>query len=141
MSLSSKFLEIINEIIKEEDLDEASTTANVAGYETPMAFSGKRKKDNATNSTGYKMVGEIYNQNYPKFKKDETKNSKQKVNGAIKEINRRLFEIERIIGRAAKLKKEAGVSSDRYWKSTKPRMNKIAERLLKVSHKLREIAS
>ena len=35
MSLSSKFLEIINEIIKEEDLDEASTTANVAGYETP----------------------------------------------------------------------------------------------------------
>tara|TARA_B100000519_G_C14124976_1_gene382364 strand:- start:48 stop:491 length:444 start_codon:yes stop_codon:yes gene_type:complete len=147
MSLSSKFLEIINEIIKEEDLDEASTTANVAGYETPMAFSGKRKKDkekekeNATNSTGYKVVGEIYSQNYPKFKKDETKNSKQKVNGAIKEINRRLFEIERIIGRAAKLKKEAGVSSDRYWKSTKPRMNKIAERLLKVSHKLREIAS
>jgi hypothetical protein len=147
MSLSDKFLEIIKEIIKEEDLEEASTTGNVAGYETPNAFSGKTKSDkdkereNATNSTGYTVVKELYNQNYPSFKKDETKNSRQKVNGAIKEINKRLFEIERIIGRAVKLKKEAGVSSDRYWKSTKPRMSKIAERLLKVSHKLREIAS
>ena len=56
------------------------------------------------------------------------------------EINRKLFEVERIIGRAAKLKTEDGVSSDTYWKSTKPRMSKIAERLIKVSHKLRELA-
>ena len=87
------------------------------------------------------MVKEIYNQNYPAFKNDSTKNSRQKVNGAIQEINKKLFEIERIIGRAVKLKKEDGVSSDRYWKSTRPRMTKIAERLIKVSHKLREIAS
>ena len=147
MSLSKRLKEIIDEIVKEDDLDEASTTANVAGYETPNAFSSNRKKDkekeedNATNSTGYKIVKELYSQNYPAFKKDETKNSKQKVNGAIQEINKRLFQLERIIGRASKLKKEAGVSSDNYWKSTRPRMTKIAERLLKVSHKLREMAS
>ena len=159
MSISAKLEKIIAEILSEEgtvcetcgevhegscseEMDEASTTGNVAGYSTPYAF-GKDKdkeKENATNSTGYEIVKELYNQNYPSFKKDETKNSKQKVNGAIREINRKLFEIERIIGRAAKLKKEAGVSSDNYWKSTKPRMTKIAERLLKVSHKLREIA-
>ena len=147
MSISRKLKEIIDEIVKDDDLEEASTTGNVAGYETPQAFSANRKKDkekeedNATNSTGYKIVKELYNQNYPAFKKDETKNSKQKVNGAIREINKRLFEIERIIGRAAKLKQEAGVSCDNYWKSTRPRMTKIAERLLKVSHKLREMAS
>ena len=147
MSISKRLKEIIDEIVKDDDLDEASTTGNVAGYQTPNAFSSNRKKDkekeedNATNSTGYKIVKELYNQNYPAFKKDETKNSKQKVNGAIQEINKRLFQLERIIGRASKLKKEAGVSSDNYWKSTRPRMTKIAERLLKVSHKLREMAS
>jgi len=147
VSISKRLKEIIDEIVKDDDLDEASTTGNVAGYQTPNAFSSNRKKDkekeedNATNSTGYKIVKELYNQNYPAFKKDETKNSKQKVNGAIQEINKRLFQLERIIGRASKLKKEAGVSSDNYWKSTRPRMTKIAERLLKVSHKLREMAS
>ena len=147
MSISKRLKEIIDEIVKDDDLDEASTTGNVAGYQTPNAFSSNRKKDkekeedNATNSTGYKIVKELYNQNYPAFKKDETKNSKQKVNGAIQEINKRLFQLERIIGRASKLKKEAGVTSDNYWKSTRPRMTKIAERLLKVSHKLREMAS
>jgi len=147
VSISKRLKEIIDEIVKDDDLDEASTTGNVAGYQTPNAFSSNRKKDkekeedNATNSTGYKIVKELYNQNYPAFKKDETKNSKQKVNGAIQEINKRLFQLERIIGRASKLKKEAGVTSDNYWKSTRPRMTKIAERLLKVSHKLREMAS
>jgi len=145
VSIGKKLKEIIDEICS-EDLDEVSTSGDVAGYQTPMAFSSKRKtdkdkeKENAENSTGYRVVKEIYGTNYPTFKQDETKSSKQKVNGAIKEINRKLFEIERIIGRASKLKQEAGVSSDNYWKSTKPRMGKIAERLLKVSHKLRELA-
>ena len=126
MSISERLNKIIDEILEEEDLDEASTTGNVAGYQTPKAFSGKRKMDkdkeeeNATNSTGYKIVKELYNQNYNSFKNDESKNPKQKVNGAIQEINRKLFEIERIIGRASKLKQEAGISSDNYWKSTRP---------------------
>ena len=164
MSISKELERIIAESIKEEGavcemcgevhegscgdgLDDAITTSNVAGYSTPHAFSGNKKsdedkeKENATNSTGYTMVKEIYNQKYPAFKNDSTKNSRQKVNGAIQEINKKLFEIERIIGRAVKLKKEDGVSSDRYLKSTRPRMTKIAERLIKVSHKLREIAS
>ena len=161
MSLASKLENIILEIIGEEeleDLEETSVSSGAGDYGTPMAFSGKKKSDknkekkNATTSTGYKIVGEsklkhseimkeIYGLNYPCFKKDESKNSKQKVNGAIREISKRLFQIERIINRTAKLKREAGVSSDNYWKSTKPRMGKIAERLLKVSQKLREISS
>jgi len=152
MSISAKLKEILDEIMCEdcgcmdEDIEEASTTANVPGYQTPYAFTGddeeskKRKEKQATASTGYKVVKEMYDQNYPSFKKDDSKNSRQKVNGAIREINRRLFQIERIINRTAKLKQEAGVTSDRYWKSTGPRMNKIAERLLKVSRKLREMA-
>ena len=45
-------------------MNEMSVTGDIAGYQTPYAFSGKRKKDkkkrkrNATNSTGYKIVKE-----------------------------------------------------------------------------------
>ena len=56
MSISTRLKEIIDEILSEEDticekcgevhegdcVNEANTTANVAGYETPMAFSSKR---------------------------------------------------------------------------------------------------
>jgi hypothetical protein len=63
MSKLDKLKEIIRELIRKE-LSEASTTSNVAGYETPMAFSGGRKKDKkkrkdiSTNSTGYNVVKE-----------------------------------------------------------------------------------
>ena len=114
MSISAKLKEILDEIMCEdcgcmdEDIEEASTTAGVPGYQTPYAFTGddeeskKKKEKQVTNSTGYKVVKEMYDQNYPTFKKDDTKNSRQKVNGAIREINRRLFQIERIINRTAK---------------------------------------
>jgi len=65
MSRLDKLKEIIRELIKNE-LEEASVTGNVAGYETPMAFSGGRKKDKkkkkniSTNSTGYDVVKEGY---------------------------------------------------------------------------------
>jgi len=151
VSISKKLKEIIDEILcedgcneVEEEIEEVSTTSSVPGYQTPYTFTGKsdkkRKDKIATTSTGYTVVKEMYDQNYPSFKKDDGKNSKQKVNGAIKEINKRLFQIERIINRTSKLKSEDGITSDKYWKSTGPRINKIAERLFKVSKKLREIA-
>ena len=124
-------------------------SATAAGYKLakkkkkPVFYGAKYKK---TKPLGEAMkhseiISEIFGLNYPSFKKDDTKNARQKVNGAIKEINKRLFEIERIIGRATKLKKEAGVSKDNYWKSSTPRMRKIAERLVKVSQKLRELSA
>ena len=44
MSKMDKLKEIIRELIKKE-LEEASTSAATPGYQTPMAFSGGRKKD------------------------------------------------------------------------------------------------
>jgi|TARA_R110002020_G_scaffold304509_2_gene520271 hypothetical protein len=50
------------EIIKEEGLDEMTSTASVDGYSTPFAFSGKKGKKKvkkiSTNSTGYDVVVE-----------------------------------------------------------------------------------
>ena len=59
----SELQEIIRELIQQE-LDETSFTGDVAGYNTPYAFTGgkkknkKKKKKTATNSTGYEIVNE-----------------------------------------------------------------------------------
>ena len=59
----SQFIKLVEKLIRQE-LNEMSVTGDIAGYQTPYAFSGGRKKDkkkrkrNATNSTGYEIVRE-----------------------------------------------------------------------------------
>ena len=136
---------------EDEELEEISVTGGMDGGEgpprTPYAFSGKKKEDeekkrkNATTSTGYTLVGEIYDSNYKSYKKDESLNSRQKVNGSIREISKRLMQIERILTRNIKLKKESGVNSSQYWKSTRSTVGRVSERLIRVAQKIRELAS
>ena len=62
----SKFIEIIKKLIEREKMKEASTSANVPGYMTPRAFSGKGSKDGVpldrrnsiASGSGYKKVNE-----------------------------------------------------------------------------------
>ena len=55
---------LVKEIIEEEDLEEATVTGDIEGYDTPFAFTGntsaskKKKKRISTNSTGYEPVNE-----------------------------------------------------------------------------------
>lgn len=64
-SLSSLVSEVIDDMVDSKELDEATLTGNIDGYNTPFAFgddssgSKNKKKRNATNSTGYKVVKEI----------------------------------------------------------------------------------
>ena len=52
------------EVVKEEELDEITTTGDVEGYNSPFAFTHntskdkKKKKKISTNSTGYDIVNE-----------------------------------------------------------------------------------
>jgi len=61
---NSLLKDIILEVMEEDDIEEATVTGDVSGYNTPYAFnskskkSKKKKKKNAENSTGYKMVKE-----------------------------------------------------------------------------------
>ena len=55
---------LTEEILDEEELDEITTTDNIAGYDSPMAFGDdskktkKKKRKISTNSTGYDIVKE-----------------------------------------------------------------------------------
>ena len=59
----SKFIEIIKKLIeREKKIKEASTSANVPGYMTPNAFSGKGKMDrrnSIASGSGYEKVNEV----------------------------------------------------------------------------------
>ncbi len=55
----------------------------------------------------------------------------------IKEVNSRLFKIERIINQNIKLKTETGIDETKYWKSTRENLQKISEKMHRLSKKLR----
>jgi len=140
---TKKLDDLFKELSDKEEVEEISTTAGVPGYETPYAFSDEDEEDRKKlGETKYKnIMKEIYSLNYDSYKKDESLNSKQKVNGAISEISKRLFEIERILGRNLKLKKEQGLESTSYWKSTKGKIGKISERMNRIAVKMRDLSA
>lgn len=138
MSSLKKLIEdLINEIENEElDLDEMSTTGNVAGYNTPRAF----KKTDGTDeddepedayvdrlnqSTGYKRVDE---NRWLELKRDES-SPKQKIGRGISHVNKQLSEIETFLRWYGKIKKESDLNSDQYWKRTQKNLFRIRERL------------
>jgi division protein CdvB (Snf7/Vps24/ESCRT-III family) len=137
-----KFVEeIMAEIQQEEsELEEMSTTGNVAGYNTPHAFKktdgtdeddepNSSYVDKLNQSTGYKRVDE--NRWHELAKSDGT--PKQKIGVGIRNINKQLSEMEQFINWYGKLKNESGMDSTDHWKRTKNHLFKIRERLSRIS--------
>ena len=140
MSKTDKLKEIIRELIKKE-LDEATTTGNIAGYETPMAFTGKGKgkkknKEISTNSTGYNMVKEG---KYHNYRNDESLTAKQKIGRSMREVRDSLLNLEGLVKMNVRLKNELKVDSRSYWKNTHKALNKISERLVKLANKVGQL--
>lgn len=78
---------------------------------------------------------------YSDFKRDETISNSKKMNVGIKKINRSLYELESFINQHSKLKNEMSITNDLYWKSSKQKLHKIAERLIKISKKIIELSA
>jgi|TARA_R110000772_G_scaffold64040_1_gene143205 hypothetical protein len=141
MSRLDKLKEIIRELIKNE-LDEASTSSATPGYQTPMAFSGGRKKDKkkkkniSTNSTGYNVVKEG---KYHNYRNDESMTPKQKIGHSMREVRDSLQQLEGLVKMNVKLKNELKVNSQSYWKNTHKALNKISERLVKLANKVGQL--
>lgn len=134
-------------LVKEDDLDEMSTTGGVPGYQTPYAFStpaqAKKKKKMKYESV-QKAMDKKYEaliESYSKFAMGNgPKTSPAKtVNNTIKEVAKKLQEIETFINYTNKLKNESGMTRAEYGKSTQTALNKISERLLKISERIRSL--
>lgn len=75
---------------------------------------------------------------YRDFKKGDIKPS-HKVKNTIKEIAKKLHEIETLVQYNSRLKNESGVASSEYGPSTTKALNKISERLIKISERVRSL--
>ena len=141
MSKIDKLKEIIRELIRSE-LEEASTSSATPGYQTPMAFSGgrkkdkKKKKDISTNSTGYDVVREG---KYHDYRNDESMTPKQKIGKSMREVRDSLSQLEGLVKMNVKLKNELNVDSRSYWKNTHKALHKISERLVKLANKVGQL--
>ena len=151
------FRKRIREVIRKE-LDEITTTASVGGYLTPRAFAGKslinRKKIKAVaEKLGWKLtkrgkealnrkVDEIINEGTSKyylFRNDQEKTARQKIGLSVREAKKALGRVDAQLKILSRYKNEFGYSSSNYWKRTLKDIYKIEERLVKISHKLREL--
>jgi hypothetical protein len=63
----------------------------------------------------------------------------KKVNATIREIAKKLQEIETLVNYNSKLKTEAGITSNHYGNSTKKSLHKISERLIKIAERVRSL--
>ena len=139
-----------------DDIEEISTSAGAGPYETPNAFGslsdediemlGYKKvqpKKSVKESTFMKYSKELFlnELSYNEYKKDPIASPKQKINSSVNYINRGLKEIEKVVNQNVRLKQEMGIDNSIYWKSSREQLNKISERLLRVSKQLKELAS
>ena len=156
---------LVRELIKRE-LEEATMTGNIDGGagppKTPKAFKKKKKGQDEsgfqdghadpTVSTSYRKVKESITINGKKYKplnesdqswakyyswrNDKSKTPKQKIGLSMREVRDSLLQLEKIVFRSIKLKKELKVGSDNYWKSTHSALRRIHERLVKLTGKI-----
>ena len=156
---------LVRELIKRE-IEEATMTGNIDGGagppKTPLAFKKKKKGQDEsgfqdghvdpTVSTSYRKVKESITINGKKYKRlnendqswakyyswrnDKSMTPKQKIGMSMREVRDSLQELERIVNRSIKLKKELKVGTDNYWKSTHSALRRIHERLVKITGKI-----
>ena len=73
---------------------------------------------------------------YYSWRNDKSMTPKQKIGMSMREVRDSLQELEKIVFRSIKLKKELKVGSDNYWKSTHSALRRIHERLVKLTGKI-----
>ena len=159
MTNEDKLREIIRKIL-EEELNEITTTGDIAGYNIPMAFQGniaknKARKKSIATQLGMKLTprgqqdlnrpaDKLENlaearMRYHEYKKDESGTPTQKIAKAISEVNRNLQEMERVLKMNTRLQKESGIASETLYRRTQQGLLKLEARLLHLAGKVRDI--
>lgn len=153
--------QLIREVYKEieDEVDEATATGNVDGYQTPHAFSTDDEPDDdyvdrLNRSTGYKRVDEASApKKWKKMQKEdeqeyknrwlELKNSdqtpNQKIGIGVRKIRKELAEMEKFVNWYSRIRQMNELGKDDYWKRTQKHLTKIKERLVGFARKIQEL--
>tara|TARA_B100000963_G_C22501012_1_gene613797 strand:+ start:65 stop:775 length:711 start_codon:yes stop_codon:yes gene_type:complete len=129
---------------KQEDIEEASFSGGAGAFspanwvKNPKAPKKKYKWASVSEAMDKKYEKLI--ESYSKFATGNPKSTpSQTVNGTIKEVAKKLQEIEQLVKYTSRLKNESGIAGSTYGKSTHNALNKISERLLKISERVRSL--
>tara|TARA_B100000242_G_scaffold294165_1_gene275211 strand:- start:3903 stop:4376 length:474 start_codon:yes stop_codon:yes gene_type:complete len=153
----SELKTIIQSILRElkEELNEMNVTANVDGYQTPYAFSDSESEEE--HKKNMKSRAEVFDYTTSDEEKKNTVSlnegkslfhifrdhpdfsPEQKVGVTIREINKLLTEVEKLIKVSAKYKTESNIHNKKLWKTTNRYLNKLEEKIGKISLKIKEM--
>ena len=139
----------------QDSIEELISTANADGYQTPYAFDDdaseedheKNIKDKAevfdyksTNNEGNNTV--ILQEGkslFHMFRDHPDYSPEQKVGVTIREVNKLLNEIEKLLRVSSRYKVEANLETDKFWKTTNRYLSSIDEKIFRISRKVKEI--
>ena len=85
------------------------------------------------------MVKEELSENYWHYRNDDSMTTKQKLAASMTNIREALIMIERSVKYNIKLKNEMKFQSDSYMKRTKNALNKISEKLIRLSTRVKDL--
>jgi hypothetical protein len=140
--LSEKQLSKLKETIRKR-IREFTSTANVAGYDTPHAFGkdtkGDIKRKVKSAGKGFEYAKSISENRWLELKKDETRTPSQKVSHGIRELKNQLAEIEKFVGWYNRLRSENNLGKNDFFKRTNTNIYRIKERIIKIANSIQEI--
>ena len=143
---------LLNEVLSEEcgcdnpecegcepsDVSELNSTANIDGYQTPHAFDSEDEEGHAES---IKDTAEVFDFKTTKNEKNNTISEgkslyhmyrdhpdmtpRQKIGVTIREINKMLGDVEKLVAVGSKFKSEVSVSNESYWKTTTRYLDKL----------------
>lgn len=136
---------IVREVIKE--LHEATMTGNVAGYNTPNAFSSdddKKKKKKRLVPKGHSIVDdleeavELAENRWLELKKDDTRNNNRKIADGTSHIRKKLIEIKKYLRWYSKIRNENDIKKDNFHVRTTNNIKKISKLVDEIRKQLKE---
>jgi hypothetical protein len=131
---------IVKEVLRKvRSMNEATTTANVAGYNTPFAFSGDgddEKKKKHLKNQGYTIV----ENRWLDLKRDVNRTAPRKIADGVSHLNKQLQEIEKYLNWYGKIRTEGGVNKDKYHKRTSRQLKEMRTRIVRINEKLNKLS-
>tara|TARA_A100001037_G_scaffold67550_1_gene59994 strand:+ start:34051 stop:34611 length:561 start_codon:yes stop_codon:yes gene_type:complete len=139
---------------EQDSIEELNATSNVDGYQTPFAFSDKSEDDHEED---IKDTAEVFdfkkteNQALNTVKLEEGKSlyhlyrdhadysPAQKIGVTVREVNRLLTEIEKLLRVSSRFKTETNLGTGAFWKTTNRYLSNIDEKIFRILSKVKDI--
>lgn len=125
-----------------DDSDDDEWTKSYKGdsvYHEPAKKTNKWKEER--NRHFLKMVEEVTRideGSYINYRQEANEQPKQKINTTIKEVDKRIREIEKMLGHTLKYKNEIQANDSIFYKDTIKKFNRIQDRIGRLGTKIRE---